>query len=90
MSELIKDIKDHKTHYLILLFILLFGILSFWYLRTNQQAQMVSVFLTAVFYVLWGIIHHYIEGDLHIRIIMEYLAIAILGFVILWMLIFRV
>lgn len=89
MKQLFLDIKEHFSHYLILLFILLFGILSFWYLRLNQQAQIVSVFLTAVFYVLWGVIHHYIEGDLHIRIIMEYLAMAILGFVILWMLIFR-
>lgn len=87
MKEIIKEIKDHQGHYLVLLFILLFGALTFFYLGRNPQAQIVSVFLTAVFYVLWGVVHHYLEGDLNIRIVMEYLAMAILGFVVLWMII---
>ena len=90
MKHIVEDIKEHKFHYLVLLFILVFGIVSFCYLRRFPQAQTVSIFLTASFYVLWGVLHHYLEGDLHLRVILEYLAVAILGFLVLWSAINRV
>ncbi len=83
MKQIILAIKEHLTHYLVLLFILGFGGWAFFYFQRFPQAQIVSAFLTASFYVIWGIIHHYQEGDLHIRVVMEYLAMALLGFLIL-------
>ena len=90
MKQLFLDIKEHFSHYLVLLFILSFGAFAFFYFQRFPQAQIVSVFLTASFYVFWGIIHHYLEGDLHLRIIFEYLAVALLGFLILFSLVSRV
>lgn len=90
MKKITQDFKDHPFHYLSLFIILFFGGFSFFYLKLNQQAQLVSVFLTSVFYFIWGIVHHLLEEDLHIRIVMEYLAMSILGFVLLWALIYRV
>ena len=89
MQNLLTEVKEHSGHYLVLLFILIFGGVSLFYFQRFPQAQVVSVFLTASFYVLWGVIHHYLEGDLHLRIILEYLAIALLGFLILWSIINR-
>lgn len=89
MREIFKDIREHLGHYLVLLFILSFGAFAFVYFQRFPQSQIVSLFLTASFYVLWGIIHHYLEGDLHLRIIFEYLAVALLGFLILWSIINR-
>ncbi len=83
MKTPFENIKEHFGHYLVLLFILTFGAFAFFYFQRHPQAQTVSIFLTASFYVLWGIIHHYLEGNLHIRIIFEYLAVALLGFLIL-------
>lgn len=90
MKILSKDVREHLGHYLVLLFILVFGAIAFFYFQRFPQAQTVSIFLTASFYVLWGIVHHYLEGDLHLRVIMEYVAIALLGFLILWSIINRV
>lgn len=89
MKQLLSDFKEHLGHYLVLLFILTFGAFAFFYFQRHPQAQTVSIFLTASFYVLWGIIHHYLEGNLHIRIILEYIAVALLGFLILWSIINR-
>jgi len=89
MKYLISDIKEHLGHYVVLLFILTFGGVAFFYFQRFPQAQIVSIFLTASFYVFWGAIHHYLEGDLHPRIIFEYLAVALLGFLILWSIINR-
>ncbi len=90
MREIFKDIREHSGHYLVLVFILIFGALAFLYYQRFPQAQIVSLFLTASFYVLWGIIHHYLEGDLHLRIILEYVAVALLGFLVLFSLINRI
>ena len=83
MKHILLDIKEHPGHYLVLAFILLIGAIAFFYFRRFPQAQVTSVFLTASFYVLWGVAHHYLEGDLHLRIILEYFAIALLGFLVL-------
>lgn len=90
MKHLFLDIKEHFSHYLALLLILVFGFVAFVYFQRFPQAQILSAFLTASFYVLWGITHHYLEGDLHLRVIAEYLAIALLGFLILFSLVNRV
>lgn len=84
MRHIIKDIKAHLSHYLVLVFILLFGGFSFLYFQANPQAQIMSAFLTASFYVLWGIVHHLLEGNLHLRIVIEYVAVSLLGFLILY------
>ncbi|HUW24252.1 MAG TPA: hypothetical protein VMW04_01355 [Patescibacteria group bacterium] len=90
MKDLFLDIKEHFGHYLVLLFILTFGFGAYFYFRRFPQAQILSAFLTASFYVIWGITHHYLEGDLHWRAVAEYLAIALLGFLILFSLAQRV
>jgi len=90
MKIVFKDIKEHLGHYLILLFLLASGGLVFFYFQRFPQAQIVSAFLTASFYVLWGVIHHYLEGDLHLRVVVEYMAVALLGFLVLFTLVNRV
>lgn len=89
MKRAFEEIKEHLGHYIALLFILSSGAFAFFYFQRFPQAQIVSIFLTASFYVFWGIIHHYLENDLHPRIILEYVAVALLGFLILWSIINR-
>jgi uncharacterized membrane protein YjjP (DUF1212 family) len=90
MKKMLSDIKEHANHYLVLLFILAFGALAFWYFQRMPQVQVLSVFITAIFYVIWGTVHHYLENDLHLRVVFEYAAVALLGFLILLTLIKRV
>ena len=89
MNNFFEDIREHLSHYLALLFILGFGTASFVFFQRTPQMQIVSAFLTVSFYVLWGIVHHYIEKDLHIRVVVEYMTVALLGFLILWSIIYR-
>ena len=42
----------------------------------------VVVLAVAVAYVLWGVIHHSRSGDLHPKVVLEYVSIAILGIMI--------
>lgn len=41
-----------------------------------------AVTIAAAVYVAWGIVHHARRGELHLKIVLEYLALAILGVVV--------
>ncbi len=77
-------IHEHVFHFVILVTLLALGsgvVLFFGNDRTNQ---LYAVICMAVTYVLWGIFHHLKTGDLHRRIFLEYLLIAILGSLVLF------
>jgi len=44
----------------------------------------IAAAIAATAYVAWGIIHHSRRGDLHLKIVLEYLALAILGVVLVY------
>jgi len=69
--------------------ILSIGFGFFWLFNYNRQAQVGVTLVLAAVYVLWGIIHHSIKKDLHWRIILEYLAVAIVASVVMILLLLR-
>jgi len=74
-----KQITKHLSHYLSLFGILIvatFGLIIFKYDKTLQTSIVVG---TAISYVSWGIIHHYLHRDLHLSVVIEYILIASLG-----------
>lgn len=84
-----KDITRHLTHYLSLLGIIavaLWGFLSFPYDKGFQTA--IALALGAAF-VVWGVVHHHIHEDLHTKVILEYVAMAVFGVVVLLAVIWR-
>jgi hypothetical protein len=62
------------------------GLIIFSY---DKHFQFAVAAATAVAYVFWGIIHHIHHKDLHIETVLEYIAVAVLGLVILFTLILR-
>lgn len=62
------------------------GLILFSYDKAFQVA--VSLALVAS-YVSWGVTHHYLDRDLHLETVVEYLVVAVLGFVIIFSLIIR-
>ena len=44
----------------------------------------VTAAIAAAAYLVWGIIDHHRRGDLHLKIVLEYLALAILGVVLVY------
>jgi len=66
-------------HYASLLLLLSVGYLLFFINRGYPHRQFNIIIAVAFFYVIWGIIHHYLKGDLHVRIVLEYSLIALLS-----------
>jgi hypothetical protein len=55
----------------------------------DKNFQLSVALATAGAYVAWGVVHHAIHKDLYLETIVEYIAIAILGLVIIFSLVIR-
>lgn len=73
--------KEHLLHYLILFLILTLGLVGFVVFAFRPQLQLLVVGLTVGGYVLWGIVHHYIEDRLRWDVVGEYILVGVLVFV---------
>jgi len=76
--------KITKKHldYLVLIFAAALAIILVIVFSANKQLVSLVVVSFAVFYFIWGIIHHKSEGTLHREVLFEYLLYAILGAVL--------
>jgi membrane protein implicated in regulation of membrane protease activity len=75
--------KQSLVHFFILIMILAVGVLTFLSVRPNTSLQLFVGIVTAVAYVLWGLIHHAMRKDLHQKIVVEYLLIGTIAIVLL-------
>ncbi len=85
MKAFAKDIP----HYMLLAGILLAGFAGLILFSYDKNFQISVAVATAASYVVWGVVHHIIHKDFHLEVFFEYLAIAILGLVIIFSLIIR-
>lgn len=73
------DFAHHPTHYFVLLCILvvgLWGIFWFDYFPAMRMSVMISM---AAAYVTWGVVHHSHHRNLHPKIVVEYVLMAVLA-----------
>jgi hypothetical protein len=75
--------KQSVVHFLVLIAILAVGIYTFISVRPDTTTQLFVGIVTATAYVLWGLIHHAIKKDLHLKIMVEYLLIGTIAIVLL-------
>jgi len=70
-------------YYLVLVFILLLGAVGFQAYRGFPDQQMVVLILTGCFYVVWGFVYHYLRKNLHLKVVIEYILIALIAIVLI-------
>lgn len=66
-------------HYIVLFCIVGVGATAFFQFAGNSSFQLFIGIVTTLAYVGWGIIHHALHGDLHMKVVVEYAVIAIIG-----------
>lgn len=86
---MIKFNSKHIPHYISLIAILVAGILGFYIYSYDRGFQIAVLMSLALSYISWGVIHHTIHKDICLAIILEYIAVAVLGVVMAFSLIFR-
>jgi uncharacterized membrane protein len=72
MKNFIYEIIDLS----VLIIILGIGVYTFVMLRSNQAAQLVIGVVIAIAYAVWGIMHHRRLGNLHRKVMVEYVLIS--------------
>lgn len=70
-------------HSIVLICILAGGLFTFWFAQGNMKLQLVTGIVTTAAYVAWGIIHHVIKGDVHRKVVIEYVLIGLIAIVLL-------
>lgn len=75
--------KTHVMHFLILAVILVIGTLGFFSVVGNRPTQLAIGIATAVAYVIWGILHHALQHDIHRKVVVEYALIGALAILLL-------
>jgi predicted PurR-regulated permease PerM len=84
-----KSMTKHLSHYMALFGILLAGFAGLILFSYDKNFQVAVALALTLSYVAWGVIHHYLHRDLHIETFIEYLVVAVLGFVIIFSLLLR-
>jgi hypothetical protein len=84
-----KKFAKHLPHYISLLGILAASVLAFYLFSSDKLFLIGTAVAAAAAYFSWGIIHHLLHGDLNLSIIIEYLAVSVLGVILVLSLLFR-
>ncbi len=75
--------KTLLFHYAVLIVILGIGLWSVLTFRYHPLGRPLSIIGLSLGYVLWGIVHHSLMGNLHRQVVLEYLGLSLLGGVII-------
>jgi hypothetical protein len=79
----------HLSHYTVLFGILLAGFIGLVLFSYDKAFQVAVATALVLSYASWGIAHHYLDHELRLETVIEYIVVAILGFVIIFSLIIR-
>lgn len=79
----------HIKSYTILSLILALSLWGLVWFSYDKSLQIIITLALCFSYVIWGIIHHFIEGKLYPKVIFDYVAMAFLVLVILLSVIYR-
>ena len=78
-----KKISEHLIYYISLAVILSMGLFLILSLAPNKQLQMTVFVVLSIFYVIWGLLHHFVNHELTTKLVVEYILIASLGIAIM-------
>lgn len=76
---MIKKVHSHLAYYICLFFILGLGLLGVYLSSPDRHLQMTIIVSATLFYVAFGILHHFLNHDLTPKIVVEYTLIGSLG-----------
>lgn len=82
---MLKRISEHTIYYASLIAMLTLSFLLA-YSSSDRTFQIGVIVATTLFYVLWGIMHHLMNHDLHMKIVIEYILIGVFGLSIIFFL----
>ena len=77
-KELHKELKKHFLDYLLLIIVGIFTIICLLLFRGERSVQFGFIIVYAIFYILWAMYHHLLNGSLRLKNMLEYILIALI------------
>lgn len=77
-----REIEQKPWEYLSLLVIFITAAILFYIFRFDHHLQRRVVYATSAAYFGWSLYHHYRRGDLHLSVVVEYLAFILLVLIV--------
>lgn len=78
------EIRHHVLSYFFLIGGLGFFTVLFYINRLSRGSELNLGIIASLFYFVWGIVHHGLEKNLNIKIVIEYGLISLLGVAMLF------
>jgi hypothetical protein len=89
IRNLDQETRHNLLHYSVLVVMMNIIVGAFLFFSFEKHYQMIIVLVAGLAYVLWGIIHHHVNDDLHSKVVAEYVLVALLAELIIFSLILR-
>lgn len=77
------EITKRLFEYLFLMTAGVFFILLLSLFKNDRTSQYIIMTFFAMFYIVWGVVHHIIRRTFHVKIVIEYILIAGLAILLL-------
>ena len=74
-----KKLHNHIGYSISLFLILVFGLILVSLSSPNRPLQMIEITIVTTFYIFWGILHHLVNHDLNVKIVIEYILVGSIG-----------
>lgn len=81
---MIKNLKTHRAYYLLLAGMQAAGFVLVLFAKGDKQLVMMYVILSTCFYFVWALVHHYVNHDLHAKVVLEYILMSLLGLSVMY------
>ena len=78
------NMKKHLGYYISFFVILVASIFLVFQNNGDKSLVLTFVSLFAVSYVVWGVLHHLVHHSVNLRIVIEYIVVALLGVAIVF------
>ena len=79
---MMENLKDYRVEYFLLFVGVSVLVVLMYIYRFNKDALILLSGLGSIFYIFWGIIHHWIRGKLTKNIAYEYFLFGFLSFLL--------
>lgn len=77
---MMENLKEHRVEYFILMIAVTLFVVLTYINRFNKTSLIILSGMASLFYIFWGIIHHWLRGKLSKSIAFEYILYALLAF----------
>lgn len=67
------------VHYFVLVLVLVAGIFGVVFFSGVKEVQLMIVWLMGIGYLMWGVFHHLVHNDFHLKVFLEYFFVSAIG-----------